>query len=235
MKKHLLIILVIGLAWTNLAQAATTKPKIALTFDADMTASMLAKLNKGLEKSLYNQNIIQLLRQTKTPATIFITGLWAKKYPAAVKDIASDTLFEIGSHSYNHEGFTADCYGLGTLNQKDKALDLAMSKTILGQLTGHYPTLFRFPGGCSAPDDVKLVNQAGMTVVGWDFASGDAFNTNTPAIIWNVLQKAKNGSIIVFHLSGGHYAPETAKALKTIIPALKKRGFEFVKVSELLP
>jgi len=102
-------------------------------------------------------------------------------------------------------------------------------------LTGFTPKYFRFPGGCHSDQDLKIVQDAGLTVIGWDLASGDAFSTNTADIVKNVLSKAKNGSIIVFHLSGGHYAPKTAEALKSIIPALKKRGVEFVKISDLKP
>ncbi len=208
--------------------------QIALTFDADMTNNMLAKLKKGTEKSLYNEEIVKILRQEKVSATFFLTALWAKQYPDATKDLANDSLFAIGNHSYRHQGFTTNCYGLEAIKEETKAADFVESQTTLEKLTGKKPGLFRFPGGCYASSDVKLANEAGLTVIGWDLASGDAFNPNTAAIVRNVLKNAKNGSIIVFHLSGGHYAPKTADALKMIIPELRKQGFEFKTVPELL-
>ncbi len=207
--------------------------KIALTFDADMTDGMLARLKSGQEKSLYNKEIIEILCQEKAPATFFITGLWAQAYPEAVKDIASDSLFEIGNHSYDHRGFTSGCYGLGTIKNKDKAGDIEKAQAILTELTGSTPRFFRFPGGCHGQADLEIAKKIGLTVIGWDLASGDAFNPNSAGIVKNVLNNAKDGSIIVFHLSGGRYAPKTAEALKAIIPALKAKGVKFVKISDL--
>lgn len=108
-----------------------------------------------------------------------------------------------------------------------------MSQELLTRLTGKTPALFRFPGGCANAADQLLIRKRGLRVVRWSFASGDAFNSNTEAIVQNVLNLARSGSIVVFHLSGGRYAPKSAEALKMIVPELRKRGFEFVKVSAL--
>ena len=47
-----------------------------------------------------------------------------------------------------------------------------------------------------------------------------------------VLHGARSGSIVLFHANGRGW--RTAKALPQIISGLRARGFEFVKVSELL-
>jgi peptidoglycan/xylan/chitin deacetylase (PgdA/CDA1 family) len=85
-----------------------------------------------------------------------------------------------------------------------------------------------------SPDDVKLVNQIGDTVVHWDVVGEDGFTENTERIIRNVVDKTQNGSIIVLHMNGAPTAPKTADALPQIIAQLQQKGFEFVKVSELL-
>jgi len=207
--------------------------KIALTFDACMTGGMLKRVEAGIDHPLYNAPLIDFLHSEKIAATFFITGLWAEKYPEIVKELASVPLFEIGNHSYSHRGYVENCYSLPNLPEKEKEADLRKSQEILLRLTGKSPTLFRFPGGCYAKTDQKLAESHGLTVVGWSFASGDAFNGNTEAIVQNVLARAKPGDIIVFHLSGGRYAPKTAEVVKIIVPELRKRGFEFVTVSEL--
>ena len=171
--------------------------------------------------------------QEKIPATIFLTGLWAEKYPGLVHEISSDTLFEIGNHSFSHRGFVQNCYTLPTLPEKEKETDILKSQEVLVRLTGKRPTLFRFPGGCYTSADVTLVKKLGLRIIGWTFPSGDAFNGNTESIIQNVLARAKPGAIIVFHITAGHYAPATAKALREIIPSLRKQGYEFSKVSDL--
>ena len=206
---------------------------IALTFDACMTTGMLKRIASGKDQPLYNAAIVAFLKQEKIQATIFVTGLWAEKYPEAVKELAADPLFEIGNHSFSHRAFTDSCFSLPVLPQNEKVRDLQMSQEILTRLTGKTPSLFRFPGGCATATDQLLVRKMGLRVVRWSFASGDAFNTNTEAIVQNVLNLARPGSIVVFHLLGGRYAPKSAEALKIIVPELRKRGFEFVKVSAL--
>ena len=208
--------------------------KMALTFDACMTTGMLKRVESGSDPALYNAAIVDFLRSEKIAATFFISGLWADKYPNVVIELAAEPLFEIGNHSYSHRGFVDNCYSLPNLPENEKESDIRKSQEILLRLTGKKPTLFRFPGGCFSPADQALVKYNGLTVVGWSFASGDAFNSNTSAIVENVLEKAKSGAIVVFHLSGGRYAPKSAEVLKIIVPELKKRGFEFVTVSALL-
>jgi peptidoglycan/xylan/chitin deacetylase (PgdA/CDA1 family) len=53
---------------------------VALTFDADMTPYVLRQVHSGEVRSWYDPNILRELRTTATPATIFITGLWASTW-----------------------------------------------------------------------------------------------------------------------------------------------------------
>ncbi len=219
----------------NLPFLPSERPKkIALTFDACMTTGMLKRIESGTDPALYNAAIVDFLRSEKIAATFFITGLWAEKYPNVVKELAAEPLFEIGNHSFSHRGFVDNCFSLPNLPENEKESDIRKSQEILLRLTGKKTTLFRFPGGCFSQSDQGLVKNYGLTVVGWSFASGDAFNPNTNAIVENVLEKARSGAIVVFHLSGGRYAPKSAEVLKAIVPELKKRGFEFVTVTALL-
>ena len=90
MKKIFVFVILYSYCWTTLVQGqilphSEIPKRIALTFDACMTNSMLKKVENGSEKALFNEAIIEYLHQEKIPATIFITGLWAEKYPDAVK------------------------------------------------------------------------------------------------------------------------------------------------------
>ena len=238
MKKFFALLFLAVLGLTGSIQAQPLYPikgskRIALTFDACMTVGMLKRVITGRDKDLYNRSIIEYLHLEKIPATIFITGLWAEKYPEFVREIANDPLFEIGNHSYSHRAFTEDCYSLPVLPMAEKESDILKTQEILTKLTGKTPKLFRFPGGCYNPTDLILTKKIGLRVVGWTFASGDAFNPNTEAIVENVLHNARSSAIVVFHLSGGRYAPKTEEVIKKIIPVLKKQGYEFRTVSNL--
>lgn len=210
------------------------KKLIALTFDACMTYGMEAKLKSGKAKSYYNKPVIDELIKENVPATLFLTGLWAKNYPEVTKNLSENSLFEIANHSYSHPAFTTGCFGLPFIKTSDKEKEFQMSQEILKNLTGKTPNLFRFPGGCYSKSDLELAKKYGLDIVGWNIASGDAFNKNPKSIVTRVENKAKSGSIVVFHMNGDIDAPETANALPEIISFLKSQGYTFVKVSDLI-
>lgn len=207
---------------------------VALTFDADMTPSMKKNLLVKKVNSYYNERIINILKEYNVPATIFISGLWAETYPDETKKIAIDPLFEIANHSYSHPGFTKSCYNLNLVLDSDKEREISLSQDILKNITSKEPKLFRFPGGCYSKNDLEITKKYGLTVVHWNVDSRDAFNTNISKILFSIKKDIKPGSIIVFHLSGQKNAPLTDQALPIIIDYLKKSGYQFKKISELL-
>ncbi|MBI1863445.1 polysaccharide deacetylase family protein [Candidatus Microgenomates bacterium] len=213
----------------------TANKRIALTFDADMTAGMEKLLETHEVTSWYNRDLIHYLNRHQIPATLFLTGMWAETYPKEARALARNPLFEIANHSYSHPGFAHPCYGLEYVNEAQKRYELYHSKAVLKAITGIDTTLFRFPGGCQAAMDVELVRSMGLTPVGWTIVSGDAFAGDTASIVQNVLSQAHDGGIVVAHMNAGPNAPKTAEAIKELVPILRSEGFIFVKVSELLP
>jgi len=212
-----------------------SQPMVALTFDTNMTDSMLAELDKGTVKSFVNQAAIDELRRLQVPATIFIAGKWAERYPEVTRSLAGDPLFELASHSYAHRAFKAPCYGLGAaMPVADMAPDVEQSEAILRQYTDHPTPYFRFPGGCYDQAALDAIGPTGVVVVQYDVASGDAFGSSVNAIVSETLRQTAKGSIVVMHLTGGNTAPLTAEALPRVVDGLRARGLRLVKLSELL-
>ncbi len=208
------------------------KKNIAITFDADLTPIMKGELDSGRVKSFYDKKIIKVLEQNSTPATIFVTGLWAETYTKELKEISSNKLFEIENHSYNHGAFKTPCFNLKKV--KNKQEEITKAEDVIKNITGQAPRFFRFPGGCFTKKDVALVNKLGLEVVDWDVVSGDPYLTTNKEISNRIIENTKNGSIIIMHLSGVKNVSDTEVALSSAIKSLKKKGFNFVKVSDLL-
>lgn len=209
--------------------------EVALTFDADMTPGMIAQLESGEVASWFNRAVIKELRRSNTPATIFLTGLWTKTYPSAVRDFASDPLFELANHSWDHAAFQPDCYGLDAVTSNaGKKAEVSKAHNEIERVSGASPFYFRFPGGCHDTADLRIVAGEGEQVVGWDVVSGDAFQPDPDPIVQAVLERVRGGSIIVMHLHGGSNAPATDEALRRIIPQIRERGLRFVTLSQLL-
>ncbi|MEA2397998.1 MAG: hypothetical protein QOK25_1554, partial [Thermoleophilaceae bacterium] len=208
---------------------------VALTFDADMTQAMLAKVRGGAPAVGYDPQIVRELRASRTPATIFMTGLWPTAHPGPARRLASDPLFEIENHTYDHSAFSQPCFGLPTVGGASaKRSEVERTATVLSGLTGRAPEYLRFPGGCHQGQDLALVASLGEQPLQWDVISGDAYLRDPSAVARQTLAGVRPGSIVVMHLVGAPTAPATAAALRTILPGLRQRGLRPVKLARLL-
>ncbi len=206
---------------------------VALTFDADMTPAMLASLESGAVKSFANLAILDILQERQVPATFFITGLWAQRYPMVTARIAADDRFEIANHTYRHAAYKPNCYALEQLPRTEMTADAKRTFEVLEPFGGHQTRYFRFPGLCHDSASLTALAPLGVTVVDGDVVSGDPFATAAGPIIRAVLENVKPGSIIVLHVTEAN-APFTDEALVPILEGLAKRGLKPVKLSDLL-
>ncbi|MFJ1604894.1 polysaccharide deacetylase family protein [Streptomyces sp. NPDC088253] len=210
----------------------TQDKTVALTFDADMTADEGPRAAAG--EHFDNPELIATLRAFKVPATLFMTGRWADEYPKEAKDIGRDPLFEVANHSYSHYAFTDNCYGLPTVPQERMRAEVEEAYAAFKRAgVPHAMPYFRFPGGCYDQQALRTLSAVGVTAVQWDVVSGDAFATDSDAVARQVLEGVKPGSVVVMHCTRSA-APVTEQALRTIVPELRKKGFRFVKVSEMI-
>lgn len=92
------------------------------------------------------------------------------------------------------------------------------------------PKLFRAPSGAYSNELIKTASEQGYVTVQWDVDSRDWKNYTPEKITESIAANAGKGSIILFH-SGKE---NTLQALGNILEILQNRGFEFVKVSELI-
>ncbi|MEU0256170.1 polysaccharide deacetylase family protein [Streptomyces sp. NPDC006184] len=205
---------------------------VAFTFDADMTADQGPRAASG--EHFDNPGLISALRALKVPATVFMTGRWADQYPAEARGLGTDPQFEVANHSWSHYAFTADCYGLPTVGSGRMRADVERAYTSLRAAGVPHPMpYFRFPGGCYDQQALRALNGLGVTAVQWDVVSGDAFATDADAVTRQVLDGVKPGSVVVMHCTRSA-APTTEQVVRTVVPELRRRGYRFVKVSELI-
>jgi peptidoglycan/xylan/chitin deacetylase (PgdA/CDA1 family) len=209
-----------------------TDKSVALTFDADMTADQGARAAAG--ERFDNPELIATLRRLRVPATVFMTGRWAEEYPIQARNIGKDPLFEVANHSYGHHAFTDDCHGLRTMKAGRIASDVERAYRAFRKAGVRDPMpYFRFPGGCYDRRALRALGAAGVTAVQWDVASGDTFATDADAVAREVVEGVRPGSVVVMHCTSSA-APVTERAVRIIVPELRKRGFRLVKVSELV-
>lgn len=191
---------------------STNKKIIALTFDiswGDTRAEPILKILK-------DKNVQK--------ATFFLSSPWSKSHPNIVKAIQEQG-FEIGSHGHKHLNYSE-------LKDEEIARQLSTSHSILTELTGKAPTLLRLPNGDFDRRVLKIAQNQGYKVIQWDTDSQDWMNKGVQTIVDRVVKKAHPGDIVLLHASDS--VKQTHEALPIIIDELRKKGYEFVAVTDLL-
>ncbi|WP_246016972.1 polysaccharide deacetylase family protein [Micromonospora pisi] len=210
-----------------------TGNRVALTFDADMTDSMLYSLRTGRVKSYANLRIVELLEREQLPATFFLTGKWVERYPELTRRLAGNPRFELANHTYGHLAFTGNCYDLPRVPSRNMTEDVAKTFRVIEPYGGRQTRYFRFPGLCHDGEALAALAPLGVTVVDGDVVSGDPFATAWQPIVRAVLDQVRPGSVVIMHVTEAN-AAMTDEALPHILAGLRERGLVPATLSEVL-
>jgi peptidoglycan/xylan/chitin deacetylase (PgdA/CDA1 family) len=169
----------------------------------------------------YTGQILDVLKANNVHATFFEIGQNVAGRSAVMKRILREGSV-LGNHSWSHPNLSGG--GLGQLTSTQRAIRNA---------TGYTPCVFRPPYGATSSTLVGQARSLGMDTILWDVDPRDWARPGSGAIVSNVLGNTHSGSIVLSH-DGGGPREQTVAAYKTIIPALKRRGYRFATVPELL-
>lgn len=169
--------------------------------------------------SKYTKDILDILKKYDACGTFFLIGNKVSFYGEVLREMLSEGN-EIGNHSYDHKYLTR-------LSEEEVKDEINKTQDEIKRVTGYTPTLFRPTyGGYNN----TLKSYIDLTFVLWDVDSRDWSVKSTEGIMSNVFKDVKSGSIILFHDNHEY----SVNALPSVIKELKKQGYKFVTVSELL-
>jgi peptidoglycan/xylan/chitin deacetylase (PgdA/CDA1 family) len=132
----------------------------------------------------------------------------------------------LGNHTWNHR----DVAGAGAFAATEIGRASAAIRTATG---GFAPCLFRAPYGAVSPALISQARRLGYTTIQWNIDPRDWSLPGVSEIETNVIDNARPGGIIEMHDGGGNRA-ETLAAVPHIVSALRRRGYIFVTVTQLL-
>jgi peptidoglycan/xylan/chitin deacetylase (PgdA/CDA1 family) len=197
----------------------TTDKVVALTFDGCEGKGAPAHLDHA---------ILDVLVARKVPFTLFATGLFAKRNAAELASLAQSPLVEVENHSFDHPQH------MDRLDVAQVTREITDADAAIEAATGHRPKFFRFPAGNYDAASLAAAEATGHRVVHWSFASGDPVKGLSPDHLRDyVLEKARPGQILIFHINGR--APATGVALPAILDRLEQRGYRFARLDQVLP
>lgn len=195
---------------------ARTSNQIALTFDACPTN----------HAPTFAADVVDFLEGAQVPATFFVSGEWADANPQALQRLRKIGYFEIALHGNRHPRLT------------DAPPALIRSEIEDGRaaLLRHGVTpapFFRPPYGDLPPGLATVARESGVLAVMGDGGLGDPDpNRTAPVMERDAIRWLQAGSVIILHINGRGHA--TAETVRDLVPLLRARGYQFVRVSDLV-
>lgn len=199
----------------------------------------------------WTPQILDILKREHVPATFFVIGEKAIGHPELLRRMVAEG-HTLGNHSYTHPD-------MSKVPPSWLRFELNSTQRVVEAYTGRAMRLLRIPyfGDAEPTTANELIpayaaQQLGYTNVGLHVDAEDWQRPGVQAIVQNVLQgvaaglpqnqlpnckfdlsDCRTGEIILMHDAGGD-REQTIKALPIILEDLKKQGYQFVPVGELV-
>jgi peptidoglycan-N-acetylglucosamine deacetylase len=193
-------------------EGETRRKLVALTFDdgpGPITPALLSKL-----------------RRMHVPATFFQVAQTVNEHPDVARS-EHEPPFAVGSHTASH----AHLPDVGGSGQRD---EIARGAKTVDENSGNYPRMFRPPYGEWNDQTLKELRRHRMLMVLWSVTSRDWTSPGEDAIVAKVIREVRPGGIVLLHDFGGLTREPTLRAVPRIVRALRRKGYRFVTVPEMM-
>jgi len=193
---------------TSLYGVASAGKLIALTFDDGPKPETIS--------------LLDALKQIGIKATFFVVGKQVEAYPQILKRIDAEG-HEIQNHTYGHRA-------LEYLSEKEIEQELFKCAAVVRSVTGKGMNMLRPPGARHDRLVSEVVRRYGMRLVFWTTNCVSLEGTERERMTNYVVSSARPGAIVLMH----NVDRVTLGALPAIVDALRRKGYSFVTLSELI-
>lgn len=192
------------------AEAYAGKKLVAITFDDG--------------PGQYTAELLDFLKENEVRATFFMLGTNASRYPDLIKRMDAEG-HALGNHSNSHPNLT-------TLSTAGVASQLEKCNAAIRSAVGRNAAVMRCPGGSNNATVKNAAKNANMPIIHWSLDTLDWKLKDKDKILKRTFEEigVKDGDIILLH----DIHRESVDAAKDMILRLKKEGYTFVTVPELL-
>ena len=187
---------------------------IYLTFDA------------GYENG-YTEEILNVLKEEKVPATFFLVGNYIEENPELVKRMA-DEGHTVGNHTMHHPDMAAIAEK-GAFEKELKELEEIYANTTGREMK----KLYRPPQGKYSEENLKQAHEMGYKTLFWSLAYVDWYEDKQPTreeALNKLNERIHPGAVVLLHST----SKTNCKILKELIQCWKKEGYNFCEIDKLL-
>lgn len=173
--------------------------------------------------------ILQLLARRSLKATFFVSGIHALKHPELIQNIIRGG-HDVGNHTLNHDPFVMlkSCSVLFR--------EMSEAQQILRDM-GIETKIFRPPAGIINPKLHPLLKRLGLVCVNFSCRARDAGNWRIKNLSGKILNKIKDGDIILLHDAPPRRLEDTLyllREIETLLDGISQKGLRVVSLSELI-
>lgn len=196
---------------------------------------------------LYTAAVLDELKSLHVPATFFLIGQNAERYPGLVRRIWAEG-HEIGNHTYTHPN-------IALIPESEARLQLNATRRVFESILHRSTLLFRPPYNADAEPTadfevapIKMASSLNYITV-LEYIDSQDWNTaerlpngtihhRKAEDMWltvrsQLIEGGEKGSCILLHDGGGDRA-ETVRLIPILVRELHKLGYTFVPVSTLI-
>ena len=162
---------------------------------------------------------IKELQKRDALVTFFVVGNRVKKYEDVLKE-AYLMGNQIGSHTYSHKN-------LLYLNEEEITKEIEKTNEAIYYVIGTKPTIIRVPYGNI---NKKIRSISNMNHILWNVDTLDWKYKNSNRVYKEIIKYAEDGNIILLH----DIFKTSVNGVLKAIDELKKQGYEFVTIDEMV-
>lgn len=202
--------------WARTALAALL-PRRWLTLGGDPLGRQVCLTFDDGPHPEHTPRLLDVLREHRVPATFFVVGELAERYPGLVRRMAAEGHL-VGNHSFSHSP------ALRTASAREYMEEVRQTNRVLAALLGREPEMYRPPyGHLTAPVLVRLW-QAGLTTVLWNVDPKDYLRHSPEEVReWFRQRPLRGGDLVLLH----DRLPYAAEVLPEVIGAARGAGLTF--------
>lgn len=201
----------------------TLKDYDGVYIDEKAEKNLYLTFDEGYENG-YTEKILDVLKQTDTPAAFFITGDYIKTQPALVK-----RMYEEGHIVANH---TNRHPSMPDKTEEEIKQDLQALNKMYNDLTGDNMKYLRPPMGEYSERTLAITKKLGYKTVLWSFAYVDWEKNNFKGADFaynQIMPYLHDGAIILLHA----VSKDNADVLLRFIEDARKLGYTFKSLDEI--
>lgn len=176
--------------------------------------------------------ILDVLKKNKAKATFFTLGNQIEGREHMIKRMHEEG-HQICTHSFDHAAGSGQGVNITYMSRKEQRQEIVRGMEAISSVTGEEAsTVVRLPGGNVNERTMDILSDLVSAEINWDVDTRDWSRPGTKAIYRSIMS-AREGSIVLLHDGGGDRT-QTVRALRKALPALRKKGYEFVTVDQLI-